>query len=119
VSDAGHAAGAVLVDALHLDRGAGTPAEVAALDPTLLPYAQLCDAPATRPPDDGLIDEALNGRLLPGDGDLPLAALIDAFAPTTPFSMELRSAALRNAYPDAVDRAAVVLTASRAMLADR
>ena len=116
VTDAGHAAGAVLVDALHLDRSAGTPAEVAALDPTLLPYAQLCDAPAIRPAADGLIDEALNGRLLPGDGDLPLDALIDAFAPATPFSMELRSAALRDDYPDAVERAAVVLTASRAML---
>jgi sugar phosphate isomerase/epimerase len=43
---AGHRGGAVLVDALHLCRSGGTPADLAAVPARLLPYAQLCDAPA-------------------------------------------------------------------------
>lgn len=117
VERAGHPAGGVLVDALHLDRGGDTPSEVADVDPSLLPYAQLCDASADRPPQDGLVVEALDGRLLPGDGALPLADLIAALPPSAPFSMELRSAALRTGYPDATERAEVVLAASRTMLA--
>jgi hypothetical protein len=36
---AGHPAGAVLVDALHLQRSGGTPADVSAVAPERLPYA--------------------------------------------------------------------------------
>lgn len=116
VRAAGHPAGGVLVDALHLDRGGESPADVAGLDPDLLPYVQLCDAVAEAPPAEGLVTEALDGRLLPGDGALPLTDLIQAVKADVPFSMELRSAALRTDHPDPLDRAAVVLTASRAML---
>lgn len=52
----------------------------------------------------------------PGDGALPLTELIQALAPDMPFSMELRSAALRTGYTDPLHRAGVVLAASRAML---
>lgn len=117
VARGGHPAGAVLVDALHLDRGGDGPAAVAALDPALLPYAQLCDAPATHPPADGLVVEALDGRLLPGDGDLPLDNLIAALPAEAPFSMELRSAVLRTGHPDPAERARVVLAATTRMLA--
>lgn len=116
VIGAGHPSGAVLVDALHLDRCAATPADVAALDPGLLPYAQICDAPAARPPAEGLVEEALDGRLLPGDGELPLADLVAAFAADVPFSVELRSKALRDGYPDPHERARVVGEATRRFL---
>lgn len=100
----------VLVDALHLVRSGGTPVDVAALDAGVVPYLQLCDAPATL--DDtspmGLIHEALHTRLLPGEGDLPLQALLDA-APGVPVSFEQRSIALRERYPDPVERARAVL----------
>jgi sugar phosphate isomerase/epimerase len=43
-----HPAGAILVDALHLQRSGGTPAEVAATRNRLLPYAPLCDASLLR-----------------------------------------------------------------------
>src|SRR5579863_849183 len=39
----------LLVDALHLARSGGTPAEVAALDRRHIGYLQLCDAPAHPP----------------------------------------------------------------------
>jgi sugar phosphate isomerase/epimerase len=75
-----HPAGAILVDALHLQRSGGTPAEVAATPSRLLPYAQLCDASLlpVRPPERVALTEARTGRLLPGDGELPLRSLVHA-----------------------------------------
>ena len=109
-------AAGILVDALHLHRCGLTPDDVAALDPHLLPYAQLCDAPAAIPPPELLVDDALHRRLLPGDGDLPLAELVAAFEPDVPFSMEIRSASLAADHPDPNDRAVAVATATRRFL---
>jgi len=77
---AGHPAGAILVDALHLQRSGGTPADVSAVAPERLPYVQLCDGPF-QPilPDSAVaLTEARTGRLFPGDGELPLAELLGA-----------------------------------------
>lgn len=104
----GRSNAAVLVDNLHLARTGGTPADVAAIDPTRLPYAQLCDAPASAP--ENLVTEALDERLTLGDGQLPIDELIGALADHTALSMEIRSATLRSAFPDPVDRARHVLT---------
>lgn len=67
----------VLVDALHLSRSGGTPADLRQLDPARIYFAQLCDAGATVPPPDGLAHEARTGRLYPGDGTLPLGDFLD------------------------------------------
>ena len=77
---AGHPAGAILVDALHLQRSGGTPADVSAVAPERLPYAQLCDGPF-QPilPDSAVaLTEARTGRLFPADGELPLPELVGA-----------------------------------------
>lgn len=108
-------AAALLIDPLHLDRAGYLPADVASLPPEWLSYAQLCDAPAgTIARDDlvGLLDEARNGRSLPGQGVLPIGAILAALPRGIPLSIELRSQALRDAYPDPVDRATAVRTAT-------
>lgn len=99
--------GGVLIDGLHLARTGGTPADVAAVAPARLPYAQLCDAPAAAP--ENAYADALDGRSTLGDGGLPIRELIDALPDHTALSMEIRSAALRTTYPDATDRARHVL----------
>jgi sugar phosphate isomerase/epimerase len=99
----------VLVDSLHLARSGAEPADVAGPG---FPYLQMADATAV-PVDStptGLRVEALDGRLLPGDGALPLAELAER-VPGVPLSFELRSARLRTSYPDARDRARAVLAA--------
>lgn len=98
----------VLVDNLHLARSGGAIADVAAISSNRLAYVQLCDAPATTP--DELVVEALDGRLLLGEGHLPITDLVDVLPPHTALSMEVRSAALRSAFPDPADRARKVLT---------
>jgi sugar phosphate isomerase/epimerase len=69
----------IIIDTLHMDRAGETPASLAALDPDLVAYVQICDAGAERPasPPD-LMAEARGNRLLPGEGVLPLDAMLDA-----------------------------------------
>jgi sugar phosphate isomerase/epimerase len=110
----------VLVDNLHLSRAGHHPADLAAIDAHLLPYLQVCDAPGA-PPDAAfgtLLHEALDGRLLPGDGALPIAALLAA-VPAVPISMEIRSEALRTSFPDPVHRATAVRQATERVLGER
>jgi len=81
----------VLIDALHWSRSGGVPADVRQVDPALFRYAQICDASADVPaPTDttALIREARTGRLLPGEGVLPLRDLIAALPPALPLAVE-------------------------------
>ena len=98
VQAAGRSNGKILIDALHLHRSGGTPAAIAALDGTLIGSVQLCDAPTTPPPPSGIIDEARGGRLAPGEGALPLEALLGAVPQTVPLAVE---APLARSMPDA------------------
>jgi sugar phosphate isomerase/epimerase len=120
VEEAEHPAGAVLVDALHLDRTGGSPAAVAALaerSPERFPYFQLCDAVA-EPPDGGtpaIHREAVGGRLLPGQGQLPLRDLISALPRDASISVEVPNESFRGEAPDDVARRAA--SATRDLLA--
>jgi sugar phosphate isomerase/epimerase len=81
----------VLIDALHFSRSGGLPAHVAGIDPALLRYAQICDAGADMPgPTDtpALIREARTGRLLPGEGVLPLKELVAVLPAQVPLAIE-------------------------------
>jgi len=96
--------GGVLIDNLHLSRSGSSIEEVRAMPTDLFPYLQICDAPADRPTDfGGLLDEALNGRLCPGEGSLPIIELLQA-VPDVPLSFEVRSKFLRD-IADPVERA--------------
>jgi sugar phosphate isomerase/epimerase len=67
----------LLVDAMHFFRSDATVDELAALDPDLIGYAQLCDVPMA-PQRDTYMAEAMFARLVPGDGKLPLAEFVAA-----------------------------------------
>src|SRR2546422_10880184 len=81
----------ILVDALHFSRSGGLPAHIAGIDRSLFRYAQICDAGPDMPgPGDtsALIREARTGRLLPGEGVLPLAELVAALPDDVPLALE-------------------------------
>jgi sugar phosphate isomerase/epimerase len=79
----------VLVDALHYSRSGGSPSDIVGMDASLFKYAQICDAVAAIPSEPGdLIHEARTGRLLPGEGALPLRDLVAALPATIPLSIE-------------------------------
>lgn len=109
VGQADHPRLGILVDNLHLCRAGHQPSALVALDPQLLPYLQVCDAPLhlADPAIPVLLHEALHGRLLPGEGGLPIDELL-AVVPEVPISLELRSEFLRTNYPDPVERAQIV-----------
>ena len=96
VGTSGASNGGVLIDNLHLSRSGSSIDDVKAMPIELFPYLQICDAPAQRPTDfAGLLDEALNGRLCPGEGSLPIVELLKAI-PAVPLSFEVRSKFLRD-----------------------
>src|SRR3569623_408010 len=101
----------ILVDALHLDRSGGAPADIAGYDPALFPYFHLCDAPARPPPADQLRTEARSARLYPGEGGLPLRDFIKAFNPGTAAEIEVPSA--RHAGMPFAERARLAAETSR------
>lgn len=115
-----HPLKALLIDPIHVDRSGSAIAEIARVDPALLPYAQFCDAPAERPdPADfaAVIRDAIDLREQCGQGALPLAALYQALPPGIPLAIELRSQTLRDAFPHPALRAAAVAQATRHWLA--
>jgi sugar phosphate isomerase/epimerase len=115
VRSVGRANIGIAVDALHLVRTGGTPAEVAALPPSLFCYAQLCDgfgfavASDYRP-------EAFD-RQSPGDGEWPLRELVEALPAETALDVEVPSTTLLKAGVPAVERARRAVAKSRALLA--
>ena len=111
-----HPLRALLIDPIHVDRSGTTPAQIAAVPLELLPYAQFCDAPAKRPnPDnfDEIISDAIDLRVQCGEGGLDLAAIYNALPKGIPLSVELRSKALRDRFPDPNERAKAVSMATR------
>jgi sugar phosphate isomerase/epimerase len=77
VDAAGRSNGGVLVDALHLSRTGGAPADLRDVPAALLRNVQLCDAPLARPAtEEAIIQEARSARLPPGEGELPLRDLL-------------------------------------------
>ncbi len=115
----GRAEAGLLVDPLHFARTGGRPVDLAGVDPGRFAYAQFCDAAAVGPsPDDiaAIIEEALDLRLMPGEGALPLSEVLAAMPPATPLSVELRSKALRETFPDPEARSRALLAATRAWM---
>jgi sugar phosphate isomerase/epimerase len=108
----------VIIDTLHMDRGGETPVSIAAFDPTLIAYVQICDAGPQRPtsPPD-LMAEARGARLLPGEGALPLHAMFDALPKGVSIGIEAPTQELAAlTFAEAARRAG---DATRAFLAKR
>ena len=95
--------GEILLDTLHFQRYGGRLEQLRSVGPRLLSYVQLCDAPLTppsglpRPPrlprgqsTDGTYVqlESRAMRLLPGDGELPLADFLATLPESIPVSVE-------------------------------
>jgi sugar phosphate isomerase/epimerase len=92
----------LLIDTMHLVRSGSVPEDIAALDPDLVDYIQICDAPreqrfAT------YNEEAMFERMVPGEGELGLAPLLAVLPVDRVYAMEvpLRAAALAGIGPHA------------------
>jgi sugar phosphate isomerase/epimerase len=100
---------------LHLTRSGGEADDLISLSDHWLRAAQLCDATAQPPATEAaIIAEAREGRLPPGDGALPLGALLEALPADTSLSVEMPLPAL-----DARERIVTAFNATRRVLEGR
>jgi sugar phosphate isomerase/epimerase len=102
----------LLLDVFHLDRSGGTVDDVRCLPRGAIAGIQLSDRPRSAP---GTAHVPLGGRLLPGEGELPLREVVEAALENSPdatVDIEVLNDELRNLPPD--DTAARLSTAARA-----
>jgi sugar phosphate isomerase/epimerase len=114
-----HPSAALLIDTLHLSRSGSTAKDVAATARHRLTYAQICDAPASGPhtlDTSAILEEARWDRLQVGEGALDVSGMIAALPPDIPLSVELRSRALEQNWPDPAARSRVTAEVTRAFL---
>ena len=120
VNAVNHPAGGILVDPFHHERVGHSPEKIGEIPLHWLSYAQLCDMPqrgTITDPDNYFVD-AIDGRLAPGEGSIPVAEMARALPPDLPISLEIRSRHYREQYPDPLERARAILERTRAFFAD-
>jgi sugar phosphate isomerase/epimerase len=107
----------LLIDTMHVVRSGSTPADLAALDPELIDYIQICDAPR-QPRFDSYHEESMFERMVPGDGELGLLELLKVLPADRVYACEtpLRSQALAGAGPH--ERLGRCIEATRRLLAE-
>lgn len=115
IEASGVSGAAYLVDTLHHSRCGGTPADIAQMPAGRVVSAQLCDAPATAPSSiEAFLAEARGGRLVPGEGGLDLAGIVESLPAETVISVELPSATDKR---PPLERARAIFSATSALLA--
>lgn len=115
IADAGGGAG-ILFDSWHLVRSGGGPAELAAIDPSLIRYVQLNDGILRSDPE-GWVAEAMGERLYPGEGEFPLADLLRLLPEVVPWAIESPSVLRAGAGIDAAAQAREAIACLRRSMA--
>jgi Sugar phosphate isomerases/epimerases len=105
----------VLIDAMHFFRSGGTVPQIAALDASLIGHVQLCDAERKGKGD--YLQETITGRLVPGQGDLPLRQFVDALPRGCMLGLKVPMLEAAKADRPAQDYVAEIVTATRSLLA--
>jgi sugar phosphate isomerase/epimerase len=106
--------GALVLDALHLIRGGGGPADLARVA-DLVGYVQLSDGPLEMPME-GRWAEAVRDRLPPGEGEFPLAEIVRASPLDAIYDFEVPQSTARKAGVDPFERCHRVVEAGRRLL---
>lgn len=108
----------LLIDTMHFFRLRNTVEDFAALDPALVGYIQLADAPwAAR--FETYMEEAMYERMVPGDGELPLAELLSHVPEGVVVSLEIPIRSLAEQGVGPRERTALCVNGARKLLAAR
>lgn len=105
----------LVLDALHLRRTGGTIDMLHAVDRKLIQSVQLCDAPLVAPDDP--YGEAVENRILPGQGELPLVDILRAVEPGVLVDLEVPLGRLRDNGMPALERVRLTLEAANGVFA--
>ena len=118
IARADHPAAALLIDTIHFQRAGHQVNDLMAVDDRLMPYTQICDGNLTCAASFAhYLEDAVDLRRAPGEGQLPVGEIIKALPTDIPLSLEIRSKAYRETFPDAVARAKAVRTVTLDYLA--
>lgn len=107
----------LLIDTMHLVRSGSTAADIAAMDPNHIGYAQVNDT-TLAPRGDNYMEEAMFERMVPGEGELPLHDILSALPADIVIEIEVprRSLALAGVSP--IDRLRPCVEAARRLLSE-
>src|SRR5262249_30702809 len=78
----------LLIDTMHLIRSGSSPRDLAAVDPDLIAYVQLSDAPRVGQLSNYQL-EAMTERRIPGQGELPLLEILKVVPRDRVISLEV------------------------------
>jgi sugar phosphate isomerase/epimerase len=107
----------LLLDTMHLGRSGATGADVTALDPAMIGYVQLCDAPRA-PTEPNYLKEATFERMVPGEGDMPLRDYLAAVPVGVTISLEVPLRTLAEAGVAPMARLRPCVAAAKALIAE-
>lgn len=107
----------LLIDTMHLVRSGSGAADLAALNPDYIGYAQLNDT-TLRPRIDNYMEEAMYERMLPGEGELPLHAILAALPSDIMMELEIPQRSLALAGVSPADRLRPGVEAARRLLSE-
>jgi sugar phosphate isomerase/epimerase len=106
---------ALCVDALHFFRSGSSLDLLGTLEPGLLGRVQLCDGPLMTPQSGGA-DEALNERMIPGEGEFPLTQFLDALPADIVIGLEVPLGSMERSGVTAAERVKRIVDAARALM---
>jgi len=104
------------IDAMHLIRSGSTVEDLAALDPDVIGYFQICDVPLVSE-FDSYGEEARTERRIPGAGELPLLDLLRIVPADRIVGLEIPLLTAASAGVGPLDRLRPAVEATRALLA--
>jgi sugar phosphate isomerase/epimerase len=105
----------LLIDTMHLVRSGSSAADLAAIDPDRIGYAQLNDT-TLEPRIDNYMEEAMYERMVPGEGELPLRDILSVLPPGIVIELEVPQRSLALAGVSPIDRLRPCVEAARSLL---
>jgi sugar phosphate isomerase/epimerase len=110
----------LLIDPMHVVRSGSTAADIAAVDPAYIGYAQLNDTTVAPRSDvsNSYMEEAMFERMVPGEGELPLHDILSALPDHIVIEIEVPRRSLAMAGVSPIDRLRPCVEAARRLLAE-
>jgi sugar phosphate isomerase/epimerase len=105
----------LMIDTMHISRSGGA-SLLADIDPDLISYVQLADAPSAMPDAGGYMIEALHDRMAPGEGELPLVEMLKCVPPGVIIGLECPVRILRERGLSDLERAAAIADGARKVM---
>ncbi len=107
----------LLIDTMHVVRSGSSTADVAAIDPGCIGYAQLNDT-TLQARTDNYMEEAMFERMVPGEGELPLHDILSALPRDIVIELEVPQRTLALAAISPFDRLRPCVDAARRLLSE-